>query len=833
MKKFTLFLLMLSFAVIAFAVPADRSARSHKQSDGTTLIIKLNGDEYFHYYSTFDGVPVVKNSDGDYCYAVFDDANNLVSTGCIAHNKELRNYEEQAIIDANEFSGMPTTMKAVARARAAKAVEQRAASVSPKGVVNVAVVLVEYTDVKFTFSKELVSDVLNKKNYEGYQPTTSVKSIGSAKDYFIAQSGGAFEPNFIVTDIVTLPNKMAYYGENDKWGNDLRVGRMIADGLNAADANFDFSIFDNDGDGEAEFVYCIYAGFGESYAGNDENTVWPSSWELRYSVGYQTHDGVRFNTYACSSEIALYEDDAAIYGKSLSGIGLVCHEFSHCLGLPDVYDVNYNGGSTMHYWDLMDCGNYTADGYVPVGYNAYQRDFMGWKPLLPLEDKGEYSMLPLTSGGNGYKLVNEANSNEYFIFENRKQENWDSYLFGNGMLITHVDYDKTAWDSNELNTNLSHLRYKLIPADNEIIEFDGTNSAAAGTSFRGDVWPGATGNTAFTDTSLPAAKWNTGVAVGKPITDIKLENSVITFSFMRGVVDAPAVLAATDITDSGFTANWVAVNDAVEYTVELEKIAQVTDGAGDVAVLLEEDFVGCTKANESLKSLDNYLSTDGWTGSSLYGEAGVIRVGASSSAGSLKTPKLNKNGAVTVSFSVTNYNVSDTGSMLTVSAVGSNGVVIESTTIAATSSWVSKELEFNVAGDFYIEFSTINSTGKKRVKIDNIVVYYKSSYSTEIVDVVTVGATSYTFTGLEGGGVYRYRVSASDGYGSSAFSAYESVAILPTGISSIVAVEGGACEIYTIAGVLVYAGNANAIPALSRGVYVVKTTAGAKKIFVE
>ncbi len=832
MKKFTLFIVMLCFVATAFAAPADRGAKSHKQSDGTTLIIKLNGDEYFHYYSTFDGVPIVKNSAGDYCYAVLDESNNLVSTGCLAHNKDMRSFEEENIINANEFSGMKSAIYDVTCARRAKAVQQRAASVSPKGSVNVAVLLVEYSDVKFTFSKELVSDVLNKKDYEGYE-YGSIRSIGSAKDYFIDQSGGMFEPNFIVTDIVTLPNKMAYYGANDSSGNDVRVGRMIADGLAAADANFDFSIFDNDGDGDAEFVYCIYAGFGESYAGNDENTVWPMSSELRYSVGRKTHDGVRFNLFACSSEIALTEEDAEYYGKALNGIGLVCHEFSHCLGLPDVYDVDYGGGSTFNYWDLMDSGNYSAEGYVPVGYSAYQRDFMGWRPLVTLEEKGDYSMKPLTSGGNGYKFVNEANSDEYYIFENRKQEGWDTYLFGNGMLITHVDYSKTAWDNNEVNTNTSRLRYELIPADNEILVFDGTNGAAAGESFRGDIWPGPTGNTSFTDTSLPAAKWYTGGAVGNLLTGINLENDIITFSFMRGMVASPEVLAASDITDSGFTANWTAVKGATEYTVELEKVVPAANGDGDVVAIIEEDFVGCTKSNESLTSLDDYLSDTGWTGSNLYGESGVIRVGTSASVGMLKTPKLNSTGTVTVSFSMTNYSNNDSGSVLTVSIVGTNGVAQASKNIEATTSWVKQELEFEANGDFYIEFSTTNSTGKKRVNIDNVVVSYALSYTTEFVTRATVESTSYTFSGLEGSSVYRYRVYASDGYGSSDFTAYENVTILPTGIESIFADNETRCEVYTIAGVLVYSGNVDSIPALSQGVYIVKTESGAKKIVVE
>lgn len=823
MKKITLLFVLFCVMASTFAAPARRVPITYRQSDGTDLYVLVTGDETFHYYITIDGVPVIKDANGDYCYATLDDNNRFISTGCIAHNAGARGFNELQIIDANDFSGMGNTINAMARA-ARRGAPAKAATVSPMGEVNVPVLLVEYADYEFTFSKEEMSDFLNKKDYEGYDNPIA-KSIGSAKDYFIAQSGGKFTPNFIVTDIITLPNNMAYYGGNNSSDNDTRPGHMIADALKIADADMDFSIFDNNGDGEVEFVYCIYAGYGENVTGNDENTIWPHQWELSSTTGTKTYDGVKFDVYACSNELAISEEFSQAYGgKYLSGIGTMCHEFSHCLGLPDFYDTSSSGTglSTFGYWDLMDSGSYTAEGYIPTGYSAYERDFMGWRTLEVLTEKGDYSMEALTSGGYGYKIVSDANSNEYYIIENRQQEGWDKYIFNGGMLITHVDYNASAWNNNTVNNTKSHLRYSLVPADNEIIEYDGTNGSEVNASYKGDVWPGTSGNTAFTDTSVPAATLFTGGYLGKPITDISVENGVVSFSFMKGILDAPAVLPATDITDSSFTANWEAVETATEYTVELEKFVQLGEGEGDAVTLLSEDFVGCTKSNEAINNLDDYTAATGWTGSKIYGEQGVMRVGSSSSVGSLKTPKLNNNGKVTVAFALTNYNTKDTGCVLTVSLVNANGVAVATEDFVATTSWETKEVAFDAAGDFYIEFSTTNSTGKKRVNIDDVVVSYRSSSTSTLIDRVTTTNTSYTFTGLEGDGVYRYRVSAGDGYGVSEFSDYETVTIFPTSIESVLADACGFCEIYTIGGVLVYSGNKENIPALSPGTYIIK-----------
>lgn len=822
MKKITLFLLLFSLVVSTFAAPARRVPITHRQSDGTDLYVTLTGDEGFHYCITLDGVPVVKCENGDYCYATLSDDGVLVSTGCIAHNAGARSFNELQIIDTNDFADMGNALASKARA-ARRSAPAKAATVTTTGEVNVPVLLVEYKDVKFTFSKQELSDFLNKENYAGYVNPIAT-SIGSAKDYFIAQSGGKFKPNFIVTDIVTLPNNMAYYGGNDANGNDRRPGHMIADGLAAADPNFDFSIFDNDGDGKVEFVYCIYAGYGENVAGNDGNSIWPQQWELSATAGVKTHDNVKFDVFACSNELAVSEEFSEAYGgKYLSGIGTMCHEFSHCLGLPDLYDTSSSGTglSTFGYWDIMDSGSYTAEGYVPTGYSAYERDFMGWLPLEVLNEKGQYSMKALTGGGHGYKIVNDANNNEYYVLENRQQEGWDTYLFNAGMLISHVDYSATAWNNNTVNNTKSHLRLSLVPADNEILEYDGTNGAEANASYKGDVWPGTSGNTEFTDTSVPAATLFTGGTLGKPVTNITLTDGVVSFLFMWSL-DAPVVLPATDITDSSFTANWQAVEDAAEYTVELQKVVELAEGEGDAIALLSEDFVGCTKDNETISDVNDHTATEGWSGSKIYGERGVMRVGSSSSAGTLKTPKLNYDGTVTVNFSMKNYNTADNGCVLTVSMINKNGVAVDSESFAAAADWADKEVEFDAAGDFYIEFSTANSTGKKRVNVDDITVAYKSSQSVTLIESVTTTATYYNFTGLEGDGVYRYRVSASDSYTSSEFSAYEGVTIFPTSIDSIVADSNSLCEVYTVGGVLIYSGSKDNIPVLAPGTYVLK-----------
>ena len=837
MKRILMAMVAVLVMLSGFAAPAYRKPFTVRQSDGTELTVVLAGDESLHYYATIDGKPLVKGAGGDFFYATFGDG-GFVSTKCLAHNSSKRSIAENELLSAMDFSGMKAEISKASNARSMtyKAAAQRAGSqITPLGDVNVAVLLVQFKDTKFFYTKEDFNNILNTKDFVYENPIAN--SIGSARDYFIAQSDGKFRPNFLVTDIVTLDNNMAYYGGNNTGGDDKKATYMVKEGIKKADAaGFDFSVCDNNGDGEVEFVYCIYAGYSESY-GADENTVWPHQWQLSAQSGTITVDGVKCDTYACSGELVYNEAYEDRIGKTMAGIGLICHEFSHCLGLHDIYDITYESGNWgMDYWDVMDQGNYAAEGYVPVGYSAYQRDFCGWRELVEINTKGSYSMQPLTKGGVGYKVVNDANKNEYYILENRKQEGWDKYLFGSGMLVIHVDYLKSAWDNNTINVTKNHPRYTLIPADNELAVYGEVTNAEFTASLKGDVWPGTSGNTELTNTSIPAAKVYAGGYMNKPITNIQYENDVISFKFMYGYnVTVPNILDATDVTETSFVANWEAVEDAVEYTVELYKQTGVESGAGDKEVLLSEDFMNCTAGNSALyyDTIDDYMSSTGWECDNVYSENGVLRIGSSKNSGMLMTPLLEATGNVTVTLDASLYNPnkdSNVGLAIHFYDENGHGFVVENFEVNGVNQKIS--FSADVDGKFNLLIDTWSSPGSLRVNIDNLEISVTTSVKREIVETVTTSATSYEFKNLENGAQYLYRVKAFDGVGFSSFSDYVEVASLTTSIDEF-DTNDTVVEVYNVAGVRVYAGEMGAMPRLSSGVYVVVTASGARKITIE
>jgi M6 family metalloprotease-like protein len=294
--------------------------------------------------------------------------------------------------------------------------------------------------------------------YEGFFNTDDV----SVNHYYKDQSDGQFDPQFKVIGPVTLPQNYAYYGQNSGSRRDINITAFYKDALAAAQEVYsDWGAFDNNNDGKVDMVLFIFAGPGENESGVTEDAIWPKESVTSLTVG-----DVTFASYAVCCEL---------YQGKMDGIGTVCHELGHALGLPDFYDVDdtYFG---MDYWDVMAAGDYNYNGYLPCGFTSYEKEFMEWQTLTTLDpekDAGIYTLKPLSEGGTGYKIMSPSgNANEYYILENRQNTGWDEWIgystrvYGkhHGMLVVDVKYDYTAWTSNRVNTQATQ-RMTILPAD--------------------------------------------------------------------------------------------------------------------------------------------------------------------------------------------------------------------------------------------------------------------------------------------------------------------------------------------------------------------------------
>ncbi|MCR5077473.1 MAG: M6 family metalloprotease domain-containing protein [Prevotella sp.] len=341
---------------------------------------------------------------------------------------------------------------------------------SKKGLV----ILAQFSNKSFMHSN-VKAEYEAMLNQQGYKENGS---IGSVNEYFYDQSNGKFNLTFDVVGPVTLSHPYSYYGKD----GDANAGKMIVEACRLAQAQgTDFSTYDWDGDKEVDQVFVIYAGEGEATGGPAE-TVWPHEHNLAARDESFSANGVRVNTYACSNEFAyIYQGASRLKRKFYMGIGVFCHEFTHCLGIMDHYDTKGDGYG-MGTWDVMSSGSYNGNpenatiptayahplGYVPAGYTSFEKYSCGWTDykILGSEAVQVRNMKPLGEGGEAYAIYNPANENEFIALENRGNTKWDSNLAASGLLVTHIDYNEPYWAYNIINSsNGDHPHVSIVPAD--------------------------------------------------------------------------------------------------------------------------------------------------------------------------------------------------------------------------------------------------------------------------------------------------------------------------------------------------------------------------------
>ncbi len=558
------YLLTLGAALLAFgaaAVPAKRIVKDVTLADGSVVRATLMGDEHCRFYLTAEGAVLMPDDRDELFFACQGPDGRLMRSSEVASKAAPASARLSALqpaitrsveLRAPERSARIKAAAAAGTANESKGVGLYASSyIHGIGSPRALVILVEYKDVKFTTSNagEYFNNLVNQPGFNKNGAT------GSVMDYFTEASMGQFTPKFDVLGPVTLPQNQSYYGGNDAWGNDKNPTDMVRHAAAALDATVDFSVYDNDGDGVVDNVYIIYAGKGEA-SGGAANTVWPHSFDLSQEGGVYKVDGVYMDHYACSNEIE---------GSKPDGIGTFVHEFSHVLGLPDLYTTDYGSAAnlTPGAYSVLDYGPYNNNGNTPPSYSIFERNAMGWMDCEVLDSPRDLELEHIMTSNKGY-IIPTGNKNEFFLLENRQQAGWDKYIPGHGMLIWHIDYKASPWMSNSVNNTASHQYV-------DIEEAGGTANSTNATTMASYPFPGTKNKTAFTSSTTPALKTWAGKAIDMPITEITEKGGVITALAAGGnpgpSLDIPAVAPVTGVSAHGFTASWAPVEGATDYRI--------------------------------------------------------------------------------------------------------------------------------------------------------------------------------------------------------------------------------------------------------------------------
>lgn len=501
MKRLVFIMSLLLSSTITFAIPAKRGQwKTITLNDGSQVRVELVGDEFMHFWKAEDGRKFIRVSDDDFRSA---DIKQMQAEAMINRAQRHQKAKTRAIADSKVYSG------------------------KQKGLV----ILVQFPDLKFKadHTNAFYQRLLNERGF------TEGDFKGSVKDYFYDQSRGMFELDFDIAGPYTLANYYAFYGQNkDDSGRDKNASKMITEAIEKAATEFDFTQYDWDGDNEVDQVFVLYAGQGEA-SGGSADTIWPHEWNLQSATGSSMNiNNLRVNTYACGCELGVTE-------KITSGIGTICHEFSHCLGIPDMYDTSEDGKNYgMGTWDVMCSGSYNGNGFCPANYTSFERMWCGWlTPIELKEDTEVNAMKPLGNNGEAYIIYNDNHKDEYYLLECRQKSGWDTNVGGNGLLVLHVDYEPNIWMWNVVNTfgkyydavfntyTNDHQRCTIVPGDN----------AQSENNESGDPFPFNKRNY-LSNVSSPAAVIYNGNADGsfllnKAVREIKRnDDGTVSFSFV-------------------------------------------------------------------------------------------------------------------------------------------------------------------------------------------------------------------------------------------------------------------------------------------------------------
>lgn len=563
-------LLFSSISLGVWGIPANPKPSKIRQADGTVLTLYLHGDEFGHYMATEDGYTVVQNDTGAYVYAAYAEKNKLFTSKYLAKDLSFRSQTEMAFLStvakglssqtiATRSAKTQLNRQYIAQGLLAR---QREALSNFKGII----ILAQFQDKSFSSSNinEEIASMVNNRNYAENGAT------GSVRDYFYDNSFGKFDPQFTVVGPVTLD-----YPQNYACGSD-NGQELVRDACIKADPLVDFSQFDLDGDTRVDMVYVIFAGHGSNVSGNDERLIWPHAYNLG---SWQVQlDGVYCNRYACSTEL-----QGAMNSTRRDGIGTICHEFGHVLGLPDFYDTDYEtGGLAPHpgSWSVMASGSYLNDSYTPCGYSAFERYALGWATPALLNEKATYTLDAINVSNKAYR-INSAVNKEFFLLENRQQTGWDKFLPGHGMLIFRVDSTNArVWENNTINNNPDHVYYELLRADSP-------NSTGLGNPF-----PGLLNVTTISDDTEPALRSWTGVKTGVEITDIAENQGVVSFN-----LDKPTFTSLIEDFENCSKSEWASGEVKGEYASWKLKNAIIADnipsqaGNGNKAVLAKRGII--------------------------------------------------------------------------------------------------------------------------------------------------------------------------------------------------------------------------------------------------
>jgi M6 family metalloprotease-like protein len=324
------------------------------------------------------------------------------------------------------------------------------------GTVHILALLVDFPDTPRTISAAVIDAMLFGTGSPANYPRDSLRQ------FYLRSSYGKLDIQGSTLGWYTTKNPRASYTD--------KGGLLIKEIFEHFDTQgHDFSVYDNDGDGEIDSFNVFWSGDTGEWA----TFWWGCTTSFRGAGGDPDFrvDGKALGKYTWQPE----DDKAAC----------VIHETGHMLGLPDYYDYDATVGPGGGLGDMDVMGGERGD------HNGYSKWLLGWLTPQYVTGAGATTLtLPASAtSAEGTVVIGASDTSpngEFFMIQNRSRVGNDSSLPGDGVLVFHVDGRLGCDGATQMfnNSTTEHKLIRVVEADNGDDIERGTNRGEAGDYFR-------------------------------------------------------------------------------------------------------------------------------------------------------------------------------------------------------------------------------------------------------------------------------------------------------------------------------------------------------------
>lgn len=496
-------ILLLGFLHGVYAAPHDGDTFHLRQPDGSSVPVRVWGDEFHQHVESLEGQTLVRDPKTNWIhFADLDSSGDLIPSKTRygigkrsphsrkglradrAHVQKARQVSQRAL----GFDLLQDEEPWSAPSASASTDDMFPAPAEPRRVMGLTL-LVNFPDQKSTFTRQ---DVDNFCNQVGYNANGNQ---GSIYDYFKDVSNGWLLYNNIVTAWVTVDSNKAYYDKGPGYGP---IQEFITNALTKLQQQSGLDLSGLTIENNRAIALNIF------YAGSATAGWAAGLWAHQGSyTGTTSVQGVRFSRYQMAG-----------IGTGM-GIGTFVHENGHMVMR---WDDLYSYESPAHSNGVgRFCIMSTVNATNPQQPNPYFRQLAGW---INVED--------ITGRAMGTSYSHEANSHtafsyvrntkEYYLIEARRRVGRSSGLAAEGLAVWHVHKD----GDNTRNT-VGFPLLALIQADGSRHLENKVNTGDSYDLFRANL------NARFHATTSPSAKWHDGKNAGIDLAEISAVAPTMTF----------------------------------------------------------------------------------------------------------------------------------------------------------------------------------------------------------------------------------------------------------------------------------------------------------------